>query len=88
MGRTAPTGRLSLRISDPGQERLLRHAAQLRGATLTEFVLGAALRAASDAVERHERLEIRVAAFDAFLGALDGEPAHELPVLRRYARTV
>jgi uncharacterized protein (DUF1778 family) len=83
----SPTGRLSLRISDPSQEQLLRHAAHLRGATLTEFVLGAALREATDAVERHERLEIRAAAFEAFMRALDGEPAHELPVLRRYART-
>lgn len=81
------TGRLSLRISDPSQERLLRHAAQLRGATLTEFVLGAALREANDAVERHERLEIRAAAFEAFVRALDCEPARELPVLRRYAHT-
>ncbi len=82
---TSTTGRLSLRIADPDQEQILRHAAQLRGATLTEFVLGAALQAATEAIERQERLEVRGAAFDAFVHALDTEPARELPVLRRYA---
>ena len=82
---TSATGRLSLRIADPGQEQVLRHAAQLRGSTLTEFVLGAALQAATETIELHERLELRAATFDAFVRALDTEPPRDLPVLRRYA---
>lgn len=87
MARTpSTTGRLSLRIADPGQEQVLRHAAHLRGVPLAEFVLDAALQAATEAIELHERLELRVTAFDAFVRALDTEPPRELPVLRRYAR--
>ncbi len=73
-----------MRVSER-QERVLRAAADLSGETLTGFVLGVATERAEQVLERANRVDLNVAAFERFLVALDA-PAEEMPTVRRYAR--
>ncbi len=73
-----------MRVSER-QERVLRAAADLTGATLTGFVLAAATERADEVIERAERINVSADAFERFVAALD-RPVEEMPTLRRYAR--
>jgi len=73
-----------MRVSER-QERVLRAAAELRGETLTGFVLAAATERAEAVLERAERIDLSAEAFERFVVALDA-PAEAMPTLRRYAK--
>lgn len=76
--------RINMRVSER-QERLLRAAAELRGETLTGFVLGVATERAELVLEGARRIDLGAEAFERFVAALD-EPTGEMPAVRRYAR--
>ena len=76
--------RINMRVSER-QERVLRAAADLSGETLTGFVLGVATERAEQVLERANRIDVSVQAFERFVAALDA-PVQEMPVVRRYAR--
>jgi uncharacterized protein (DUF1778 family) len=76
--------RLNMRVSQR-QERVLRAAAELSGETLTGFVLGAATERAEEIVERAQRIELGLEAFQRFVQAVEA-PVEEMPTLNRYAR--
>jgi uncharacterized protein (DUF1778 family) len=73
-----------MRISER-QERVLRAAADLRGETMTGFVLAAATERAEQVLEQAERIELSSKAFARFVAALDA-PREDMPTLRRYAK--
>jgi uncharacterized protein (DUF1778 family) len=81
--QTERRGRINMRISER-QERALRAAADLRGETLTGFVLGAASERAEEVLERSQRIDLSADAFERFATALDASP-EEMPTLRGYA---
>jgi len=64
---------------------VLRAAADLRGETLTGFVLSVATQQAEEVLEQTQRISLSAEAFQRFVAALDA-PAQEMPTLRRYAR--
>lgn len=72
-----------MRVSER-QERVLRAAAELRGETLTGFVLSVATERAEAVLERAHRIDVSSEAFASFVAALDA-PVEEMPTLRRYA---
>jgi uncharacterized protein (DUF1778 family) len=76
--------RINMRVSDH-QERVLRAAADLRGETLTGFVLSVATQQAEEVLEQTQRISLNAEAFKRFVEALDA-PDAEMPTLRRYAR--
>jgi uncharacterized protein (DUF1778 family) len=82
--RSARQRRINMRVSDH-QERVLRAAADLRGETLTGFVLSVATQQAEEVLEQTQRISLSAEAFQRFVAALDA-PAQEMPTLRRYAR--
>ncbi len=82
--QTARQRRINMRVSNH-QERLLRAAADLRGETLTGFVLSVATERAEEVLERTQRISLSSEAFKRFVEALDA-PVAEMPTLRRYAR--
>lgn len=73
-----------MRVSEH-QERVLRAAADLSGATLTGFVLSVATEQAEQVLERAQQIDISRDAFKRFVEALDA-PAEDMPTLRRYAQ--
>jgi uncharacterized protein (DUF1778 family) len=74
--------RISLRIK-PAQKALIARAAQVRHATLTEFVLENALQAASQIVAEERQLEMTPEQFRRFCRALDAPPASNLKAMQR-----
>ncbi len=76
--------RINMRVNER-QERTLRAAADLRGETLTGFVLSVATERAEQVLEGAQRLDIEAEAFGRFVAALE-EPPEEMGTLRRYAR--
>jgi uncharacterized protein (DUF1778 family) len=65
--------RLEARIT-PDQKRLIERAAQLRGTTVTEFVVASALQAAADTIEHFEVLTLREQARKVFVNAILNPP--------------
>jgi uncharacterized protein (DUF1778 family) len=65
--------RLEARISSE-QKRLLQRAAEIRGLTLTDFVISSAQEAASVAVREEEVLTLRARDREAFVRALMHPP--------------
>ena len=61
--------RLEARIA-PSQKRLIERAAQLRGTTLTEFVVLSAQEAAAKTINEFEVLNLRDDAREAFVHAV------------------
>lgn len=80
---TERRGRINMRVNER-QERMLRAAAELRGESLTGFVLAAATEHAEEVLERAHRIDLGAEAFERFIAALDA-PAEEMPTLSRYA---
>jgi len=68
------TGRLNFRLA-PEQERALRQAAALTGASLSGFVLASAVERAHELLDRANRIELSAAEFHRFAAALDERPA-------------
>lgn len=79
---TAPkTHRLAVRLS-PAERALLDEASRSADTTVSEFVLGAATRAAADVLADRTRFSLDHAEWDRFVNALDGAP-RTVPRLRR-----
>lgn len=61
--------RLEARVT-PDQKRLIERAAELRGSTVTDFVVASAQQAAADAIRDFETLVLRDQARDVFINAI------------------
>ena len=72
--RSRKADRLEARLT-PAQKDLIARAAQIKGATLTEFVVRSAQEAASQTIREHEVLVLRDEARDVFVKALLESPA-------------
>lgn len=84
MAHESLTARLEARI--PAEvHAMLKHAAQLQGRTLTDFVLAAAQEAASRAIEEAEVLRVSMEDQQRLAKALL-EPPRPVPALRRAVR--
>jgi len=76
--------RLEARLSPEVKERL-EQAAKLEGRTLTDFVIDAALGAASTIIERHQAIELSAVDRELFFRVLMDPPAPN-EALREAAR--
>jgi len=76
--------RLVARASAEIHQRIAE-AAELQGATVSQFLLDAALERASEVTERATRINASREAFEDMMGALE-QPARPLPRLRQAAR--
>ena len=56
-------------------KRILEHAAEVTGRSLTDFVVDSAVSAAQQAIERNERLKLAAEDREVFLSALANPPA-------------
>ena len=65
--------RLEARVTRD-QKRLIERAAELRGTTVTEFLVVSAQQAAAETIRNHETLILRDEARDIFINALLNPP--------------
>jgi uncharacterized protein (DUF1778 family) len=72
-GRSRKQQRLEARIT-PDQKRLIERAAELRGTTVTEFVVASAQQAAADTIKDFEVLTLRNQARKVFVNAILNPP--------------
>jgi uncharacterized protein (DUF1778 family) len=72
--RSRKQERLEARIT-PDQKRLIARAAELRGTTVTDFVIASAQQAATDIIKDFEVLTLRDEARKVFVNALLNPPA-------------
>ena len=72
--KRAKEERLEARISR-AQKRILEHAASLRGASLTDFVIASAQEAATRTIKDFEMLTLHGKAREVFVAALLNPPA-------------
>jgi uncharacterized protein (DUF1778 family) len=77
----AASERLNLRIA-PAVKAMLRHAAKLRKASLTDFVVRSSQDAAEAVLAQQNRFVLPKAQWLAFHAALDA-PAREIPELKQ-----
>jgi uncharacterized protein (DUF1778 family) len=71
------------------QKRLIERAAQIRGTSVTDFVLASAQKAAMETIEDFQRLRLRDEAREVFVSALLNPPAPNAPAraaARRYKK--
>jgi len=71
------------------QKRLIERAAQIRGTSVTDFVLASAQQAAMETIEDFQRLRLRDEAREVFVNALLNPPAPNPPAgaaARRYKK--
>ena len=66
--------RLEARISDE-KKSLLKHAADLVGRSLTDFVVNSAYEAATRVIKEHEQIRLSIKDKDIFINALQNAPA-------------
>ncbi len=78
---TAKEERLAIRIA-PETKDLLRRAAERQHASLSHFIVGAALERATSLLADETRLVVSQEMADAFCAALDA-PARDIPALTR-----
>ena len=71
--RARKAQRLEARVTRD-QKRLIERAAELRGTTVTEFLVVSAQQAAAETIRNHETLVLRDAARDVFINALLNPP--------------
>jgi uncharacterized protein (DUF1778 family) len=71
--RSRKQQRLEARIT-PDQKRLIERAAELRGTTVTEFVIASAQQAAADTIKNFEVLILRDQARKVFVQAILNPP--------------
>ena len=84
--RSRKQQRLQARIT-PDQKRLIERAAELRGTTVTEFVVASAQQAASETIKDFEVLTLRDRARKVFVDAILNPPLPNKAVrtaVRRY----
>jgi uncharacterized protein (DUF1778 family) len=89
-GRETATERLEARVSR-GQKRFFQHAAELKGQTLTDFMIGTLQEAAVRTVEEHNVLKLTLEDQRIFVKALMNPPSPNEALKRaaeRYRRTV
>ncbi len=67
--RSRKNERLEARVT-PDQKRLIERAAELRGSTVTDFVVASAQQAAADTIRDFETLVLRDQARDVFINAI------------------
>ncbi len=67
--RSRKNERLEARVT-PDQKRLIERAAELRGSTVTDFVVVSAQQAAADTIRDFETLVLRDQARDVFINAI------------------
>jgi uncharacterized protein (DUF1778 family) len=80
--------RLETRLTH-AQKRLIERAAELKGTTVTEFVLSSAQQAAAETIRSHEVMVLRGEAAKVFVEALLHPPAPNAEAhkaVRRYKR--
>ncbi len=65
--------RMHIRLDYPSKRKLEQAAAYVHK-SLSEFVLGQALRAADETIQEHETLTLTQADWDVFLDALENPP--------------
>ena len=78
--------RLEARLTR-GQKRLIERAAQIRGTSVTDFVLASAQEAATETITDFQTLSLRDEAREVFVNALLNPPAPNAPAraaARRY----
>ena len=88
--RSLKSERVMARVSSE-QKRLLQRGAEIRGQTLTEFVVAAAQEAATRAIVDHEVIELSVRDSRAFAeGMLNPPPINETlrAAARRYKKSM
>jgi uncharacterized protein (DUF1778 family) len=71
--RSRKDERLEARVT-PDQKRLIERAAELRGSTVTDFVVVSAQQAAADTIRDFETLVLRDQARDVFINAILNPP--------------
>ncbi len=71
--RSRKDERLEARVT-PDQKRLIERAAELRGSTVTDFVVVSAQQAAADTIRDFETLVLRDRARDVFINAILNPP--------------
>lgn len=82
--------RLEARVSRQ-QKKLFQRAAELRGVTLTDFLIGALQEAATKTIEDHNTIRLSVEEQKVFVEALMNPPAANQDLRRaaeRYRKTV
>lgn len=72
--RSRKEQRLEARVTSD-QKRLIERAAELRGTTVTEFVVGSAQQAAANTIKDFETLRLRDQAREVFINAVLNPPA-------------
>jgi uncharacterized protein (DUF1778 family) len=72
--RSRKEQRLEARVTRE-QKRLIERAAELRGTTVTEFLVASAQQAAAETIRNHQVLVLRNEARDVFINALLNPPA-------------
>ncbi len=85
MSTAALTSRLEARVS-PELYALLKHAAQLQGRTLSDFVVSAAQDAARRAVEQADWVRLSLADQQRFADALLAPPKPSPALKRAFSR--
>ena len=73
ISRSPKQERLEARIT-PDQKRLIERAAELRGTTVTEFVVASAQQAATDTIKNFEVLTLRDEARRVFVNSVLNPP--------------
>lgn len=71
--RSRKDERLEARVT-PDQKRLIERAAELRGSTVTDFVVVSAQQAAAETIRDFETLVLRDQARDVFINAILNPP--------------
>jgi len=71
--RSRKEERLEARVT-PDQKRLIERAAELRGSSVTDFVVASAQKAAADTIRDFETLVLRDQARDVFINAILNPP--------------
>jgi uncharacterized protein (DUF1778 family) len=79
------TDRLEARITGD-QKRFFQRAAQVRGLTLTDFVISSLHAAAADAVREHDTIVLGTAARAAFIDLVANPPVPNEALRRAVAR--
>ena len=85
MTATVSTARLEARISTD-LHAMLKHAADLQGRTMTDFVVAAVQQAAKQAIEQAEVIRLTMADQEKFVNALLAPPKPTPALKRAFAR--
>lgn len=76
---------MEVRLTDDLQE-LIRHASDITGRSVTDFVLSAATAAAYETIERAHVIQMSLAEQDRFAQALLAPPAPNKALVRAFKR--